>query len=454
MKVSPRSGARPIAAALLLVLLVSLSGCGKSDPAPFRANLALYEAFREDEPELRKDDEDPEKDEKPEVFKKRLEAYKAEDDRWKECQQATINYVEGIFGTPDSPRAIPETGLDKQKLLLASGPVKIDGIGKQQGLYRRHCVHCHGITGDGMGPTAFFLNPYPRDFRRGWFKFKSTELKAKPTTVSTFEIEDGNVHEIPNDLKRVLIEGIPGTAMPSFRTLADDELNALIEYVKYLSMRGQMEEMLFRRLYDEAESAESFSPDQLDQLLSPLIVLGEEMLGDIVGQWEEASAKIINPPPPPKKDLALSIKDGHDLFFNLTKATGDKPAPKANCFTCHGREALGDGTMEPDNWNKEYVKLKKKKYERFVAAGYILPPERKNPPRNLRQGVFRGGRRPLDIYRRIHTGINGTAMPGSSTNLTPEQIWDLVHFVRNLQYEPVSGTGKTSNLPTNERLRN
>ena len=29
-------------------------------------------------------------------------------------------------------------------------------------LYREHCAHCHGISGDGVGPTAVFLNPYPR----------------------------------------------------------------------------------------------------------------------------------------------------------------------------------------------------------------------------------------------------------------------------------------------------
>ena len=62
-------------------------------------------------------------------------------------------------------------------------------------------------------------------------------------------------------------------------------------------------------------------------------------------------------------------------------------------------------------------------------------------------------------YRRIHTGIKGTPMQGfggvggAKGSLSSDEIWHLVHFVRNLQYEPTSVTGKTK-MATNERLRN
>ncbi|MBV8313662.1 MAG: cytochrome c, partial [Planctomycetaceae bacterium] len=48
-------------------------------------------------------------------------------------------------------------------------------------LYRRHCLHCHGVSGAGDGPTAEFLYPRPRDYRKGLFKFTSTPLGEKPT---------------------------------------------------------------------------------------------------------------------------------------------------------------------------------------------------------------------------------------------------------------------------------
>ena len=101
-----------------------------------------------------------------------------------------------------------------------------DANDRAVGLYREHCAHCHGITGDGVGPTATFLNPYPRDYRKGQFKFKSTPVGQKPTHA---------------DLKKIVFDGVPGTAMPSFKLLPDLEVEALVDYVKYLAIRGEVE---------------------------------------------------------------------------------------------------------------------------------------------------------------------------------------------------------------------
>ena len=110
-----------------------------------------------------------------------------------------------------------------------------DAVAGPRGLYREHCVHCHGITGDGAGPTSAFLNPYPRDYRRGLYKFKSTQRAAEPTT---------------DDLMRTLTDGLQGSYMPSFKLLPEVDRRALVEYVKYLSMRGEMELTLLRYLKD------------------------------------------------------------------------------------------------------------------------------------------------------------------------------------------------------------
>ena len=61
-----------------------------------------------------------------------------------------------------------------------------------------------------------------------------------------------------------------------------------------------------------------------------------------------------------------------------------------------------------------------------------------NPLRaaNLNLGVYKGGRRPIDLYWRIAKGINGAKMPAHGNLLPDDQIWDVVNFILALPYEP------------------
>ncbi|HEV3343871.1 MAG TPA: cytochrome c, partial [Pirellulales bacterium] len=323
------------------------------------------------------------------------------------------------FGTPDEPYLFPEfqwnkeekKGLDLRKIKLASGPYGTSADGSQRGLFRQHCAHCHGVTGDGAGPTAAFLTPYPRDYRQGVFKFKSTERSAKPTTA---------------DLKRILQEGIPGTAMPSFLLLPKDEIEALVEYVKYLSVRGQTEMSLAYALFPgEEDLPTGDTPEAVAQAGGAFI---KERIQEIVEPWNAAEEQIVNPPArsdQTPEELRQSIAKGREIF--ASKA--------AQCIQCHGTTALGDGKeggplKDYDDWNKD-----KKEGD---LARWLLP-KRELQPRNLRLGIYRGGRRPLDLYRRIRGGIPGTPMPeggaGPKAVLKPEDIWNLVDYVRSLPFE-------------------
>ena len=57
-------------------------------------------------------------------------------------------------------------------------------------------------------------------------------------------------------------------------------------------------------------------------------------------------------------------------------------------------------------------------------------------PANLINGVYKGGRRPLDLYWRIAKGINGAKMPAHSNILSDDQIWDVINFVLALPDDP------------------
>jgi mono/diheme cytochrome c family protein len=327
-------------------------------------------------------------------------------------EQQIADILTAMFGTPDEPFVLPESGLDLQKIRHAAGPVQ----GYTQGLFRLHCVHCHGITGDGMGPTAEFLKPYPRDYREGWYKFKSTPSNWPPT------------HD---DLVHTLHEGVNGTAMPSFKLLPQGEIDSLVEYIRYLSLRGQTELALIKYCSDEVDG-DADMPTTKDVLID-----GDNMFGAIVEKWKTAESQVTQVPPPPADfGSEASIKAGHDVFYG-----------KGACVKCHGPTALGDGQLVFDMWNEEinnrWKDVKKPDQDlpelKYALNAASLPP-RESQPRNLRQGIFRGGRQPYEIFFRLYNGIYPSQMPGvaQTAGMTTDDIWHLVDFVLDLPYQPGS----------------
>jgi mono/diheme cytochrome c family protein len=350
---------------------------------------------------------------------------------------------------------------------MAAGPAWTDEKGANFGLYRKHCVHCHGVTGDGRGPTALFLNPYPRDYRPAVYKFKSTYNPARPTD---------------EDLHRILVNGVPGTAMPSFSLLPAAEVESLVEYVKYLSIRGQMETALTNYVFNdlgEEEAVDEKGEPILDEEGEPVLRLIPldpsadadqravilEMLAEIVDEWNAANEQMIVPvedeiPADERSDaeIAASVTKGRELFYGT----------RANCVKCHGPTGLGDGQQDDfDNWNKahklfldslaqaEDAEMASKRAE----VGALLFPVRNAIPRNLRQGLYRGGNRRIDIFHRVYAGIAGTPMPGSGPaspgaqgTLTEEEMWNIVDYVLSLPYETPSRPLEA--LPANQELVN
>jgi len=53
-------------------------------------------------------------------------------------------------------------------------------------------------------------------------------------------------------------------------------------------------------------------------------------------------------------------------------------------------------------------------------------------PADLRKGRTKTEVLGSDIYLRIMTGLNGTPMPGFANALSPDQAWDIVHYVESL----------------------
>jgi len=89
-----------------------------------------------------------------------------------------------------------------------------ESLAKARPLYVTHCARCHGAQGQGDPAMMVALQPPPRDFReRPW---------KSPITASA--------------IRRVILTGIPGSAMTPYRgIISDEQVDLLSSYVLRLS---------------------------------------------------------------------------------------------------------------------------------------------------------------------------------------------------------------------------
>ncbi|TAH39592.1 MAG: cytochrome c [Planctomycetota bacterium] len=278
-------------------------------------------------------------------------------------------------------------------------------------LYVEKCMHCHGMSGGGDGPTAPFLVPRPRSFRMGKIKFASTPRTSPP------------VHE---DLLRVLQRGVAYTAMPSFVNESREDLEALASYAQFLLMRGSTERLVAFVLDDEGTLEEELTPEQRQQAI--LEYMAEEFDG-VRQSWVDARDQVIEAPTPRPQASEESVARGKALFLDAT----------TECSACHGEDGKGQGPNVysaepfPDEITGE-LRTGYKKYDEWGTELKAAERGYEARPADLTRGFYRGGDRPIDLYRRIHQGVNGNIMPAFGGNLTPEQIWDLVNYIYSIRF--------------------
>jgi mono/diheme cytochrome c family protein len=281
-------------------------------------------------------------------------------------------FLKDAFGTPAAPKVGGEPDATAAAEGLGLTPDQLAEGGK---LYRKHCLQCHNLTGDGRGPSGFGGVPPPRDFRRGAFKFVSTGHGAKPRRA---------------DLVRTLTEGLKGTIMPSFGLLPEGERELMAKYVTYLAVRGETEY--------QALAAHLGGPG--DPSAPP-----ESRVGPILAEWVKAEQA---PPVPAAPDDGEpgsashydAVRRGHALF--TAKAEN-------SCVTCH--EDFG-----------------RKPVLRYDVWGTVA-----KPADLTATNVIKGGARDQDLYARVRFGIAPVGMP-AHPELTDRQVWDLVRFVQSAPY--------------------
>lgn len=358
-------------------------------------------------------------------------------------------------GTP--PNAPPPAEGEVAPATVATEPFGHQlQLGRQ--VYMKNCLHCHGVAGDGNGPTARYLNPKPRDYRLGVFKFTTTLAPERAAR---------------EDLQRIVKYGIPGTYMPSFLLLGDAETKAVIEYIRWLAMRGEMEKRVDDELADystksiedqiakaalaaEAAKKAGEKPEAIPSKSALTKKAADEFKTYVVEDYPGAvdgTADFI------AENWTRADEEGSRIVPKVARVP-DSPASrergrllylsdKTKCYTCHGHTGRGNGPATEDFWPKPGST------EKFAKRGLHDVWENPLPPRNLRLGQYRGGRRPIDVFCRIYAGIKGTPMPAfGGTVLKDEDIWDVVNFVMSLPFEdhlPADSPARTEPMTVTDR---
>ena len=164
-------------------------------------------------------------------------------------------------------------------------------IEKGRVIYFKRCSFCHGLLGDGDGPAAKFMDPRPRDFTLGTFKFRTTQSGELPTDA---------------DLFRTVSRGLPGTGMQAFddsvikNGLTEDQRWQVIAYIQTF--------------------AQEFDDPELDPV---------------------KTGKVIKLPQNRAPHDADTIAKGKAVF------------ERAKCWECHGKLGRGDGQKSfdrKDDW--------------------------------------------------------------------------------------------------------
>src|SRR5690606_466951 len=198
--------------------------------------------------------------------------------------------VVGVRGgtTPGARRVTPREWVAPATFLaislalaLAPTPARGQGEGQGQGqghpgkpIYDRWCAGCHGVDGRGEGEAAAYMLPRPRDFTRALYQVRTTASGGLPTDA---------------DLLRVIDEGMPGTAMPGWRTLLSrSERDALVDYLK-----------TFSRFFGQGEPPQALA----------------------FGSAPRASEEV--------------LREGREFYERI------------ECWKCHGQAGRGDGPSAP-----------------------------------------------------------------------------------------------------------
>ncbi|MFN0205125.1 MAG: c-type cytochrome [Planctomycetota bacterium] len=263
--------------------------------------------------------------------------------------------------------------------------VNADVLNRGKTAYGTFCSSCHGMNGDGKGPSAPGLMPPPRNFaamdQKLQFKFAGVRAGDLPTD---------------DDLVRLVTNGLHGTAMLKW-DVSDTRLREIVQYIKTFSNRWFST--------DETKGTQiEISPDPYKpETKNDAIRVGKRAYH----LKTEAGCAVCHPAYITETEYASILTDAGQAVETLR--------PNAAWSEPKYSDTYEVKITPPDFTWHEMRSIQKVDP---AATGAELEKQR-------------AGRR-KDLYRAIAAGIGGTAMPTWKGQLPEEKLWGLVYYVESL----------------------
>jgi mono/diheme cytochrome c family protein len=250
-------------------------------------------------------------------------------------------------------------------------------------LYVLNCANCHGERGEGRGTTL--LTTPARHFGFDRFKLVTTQKNSRGFAIPS-----------DADLFRVIRRGIPGSAMPEFPRLSDEEVAAIIGHVRVLIRNGTYERLYQKAKKEAEDEGGEVNVGEVRRKVDAFVEVGSPL--DIPKAFAQTSAE--------------SVARGRQVFV------------REACVKCHGPEGRGNGeqTQDPKFQNDDGTPAR---------------------PRDLTLGLYKGGGEKEHLYARIMLSIPGTPMPEASGTLRGRDVEDLLNYIQSLVVSPV-GAGQSA----------
>jgi mono/diheme cytochrome c family protein len=237
--------------------------------------------------------------------------------------------------------------------------------------FRQYCGACHGNTGDGQGEAGRYLYPKPRDLLNGAFRLATST----------------NMIASADDIKLVLLNGVPNTSMQSWKQLSDGLIDRLVAEVQEMQIIGAQQRVLT-----------VLKEDGLLVDNGNLNSAGQQAVIDYTTQQTVATQRWVAPAVLSSNDSVLD--DGRKLYL------------KQNCHQCHGDK--GEGSFGVDL-------VDDKGFPAFA--------------RDLIRDPYKAGGQFDTIARVIRLGMPGTVMPSSGA-LSDDELAKITVYVQSLAKSP------------------